>query len=101
MRSELAWLLALCGCGGVGSSNPCVGYEGAVEDCHEEAMEALEGDLGNSWYGAAIDCPDEEDLSEDDVAFYTCVADAWEGADCTTTAGMLQAAVAATDCGIE
>lgn len=100
MRSMLlVGLVFGSGCGGTSETNPCKWYESAMEDCHEQAMEALGEEDGNSWLATTIDCPDELDMSEVDVEFYTCLSEVWGDADCSAISGVLQASVDAAECG--
>jgi hypothetical protein len=95
----LLGLIGVMGCGGTPTTNPCTLYERAVEECHTAVEEALGRAEEDETFDPQIRCPDEEDMSDDEHAHYTCVHDVWSSAECASTADLLTAAIDAADCG--
>jgi hypothetical protein len=90
--AAVAYGVAAVGCADDGA---CGHYVEALEAC---AAAASPGDTG----APSLDlgrCPDDGDLTRDQVDAYHCLAKVWTAADCATADGVLAAASEAATCG--
>jgi hypothetical protein len=81
----------------------CQRYESALSYCLDELAAGQDTDTGwETAYAVDIDasCPDADAIDERTDAIYLCLYEAWSGADCTSSDGVLEAAVVAGDCGV-
>jgi len=74
----------------MGCKSPCEQYIDAVETCAEAAGSTSDGDSDGTDY-----CADDDGSSDD---LYTCMADAYNEGDCSTTDGLFEAAIEAASC---
>lgn len=84
----LALSLIAAGCG----SAPCADYLDAQQECYDALDEP------NPLAEKTAYC---RDFSADSDPYFTCLADAYRGADCTTEDGLSEAIAAATACSQE
>lgn len=81
-------------------TNPCELYEYEIDECAEDALYYLQDDDDVVSYFVELDCPDEASMTEAEFRYYSCLDETWAAADCTTTAGLLDLALAVSDCSL-
>lgn len=79
-------LVAMTGCGG---ANQCERYVDAALTCIEQAGGETTG------YDYETQCQGYDKSNKD---YYSCLADAYEGADCSTIEGLTSAGTASASC---
>lgn len=83
--AAIATALATSACGG---GNPCADYVAAVEDCYG-------ADLPAAGFDEATLCANTKGVA---ASYYTCLADAYDGGDCSTAEGVGEIGTALAGC---
>ncbi|MFT4978667.1 MAG: hypothetical protein ACI8S6_004577, partial [Myxococcota bacterium] len=72
--------LFLLGCQSIIQTNPCELYESEIESCFDEADLYLGVEGETSSYTIDLQCPPEEELTDAEVIYFSCLDEVWSGA---------------------